>query len=178
MPPLRGLVLNGGSRHRLRKGFLLRNSAGIEKNWNQTRALLDSAGRSLREHCELEHFELAGTENHPGVVMLVTPFLPVYTFEHREEFCRHISKAILLLSEALKPSHHILGIGIEPFAAEVAGKTPDLCADVHQIEVLDEGEIERIYNLFRQYLPELIAVTANSTLQNGKIQGDFSQRIR
>ena len=178
MPQLTRLILNGGSRHRLSKGFLLRNAMGTEKEWGCTCRFLEIAGRSLLQDRELERFQVSGTEKHPGMITLITPFMAVFTFEHREEFCRLLAKSIAVLNEAVKPSHHLLGIGLEPFAAVENGNPPDLCADLHQIEVLDEDEIERIYNLFRQYLPELIAITSNSPLRNGKVQGDFSQRMR
>src|ERR1043166_9994146 len=125
MSLLKTLVLNGASRHRLRKGFFLRNTTGPEKAWNRTHLILEAGSRSLRAHQELQHFRLEGSEKHPGVVTLLTPWMPVYTFEHREEFCRRVAKAARLLSEAAKPNHRILGIGLEPFAAPDEGKEPE-----------------------------------------------------
>jgi len=71
-----------------------------------------------------------------------------------------------------------VGAGINPFINTPEGQPIALCADIHEIEVFDDIEINRIYNLFRQYLPELIAISANSAIYGGRLQKDLSTRMR
>ena len=45
-------------------------------------------------------------------------------------------------------------------------------------EMLDTGEIERIYNLFRQFLPELLSISVNSSVYGAAVQQTSSLRMR
>jgi CspA family cold shock protein len=70
----------------------------------------------------------------------------------------------------------LVASGLNPYTG--SGEQHALCADYHQVEVLDDDEVERIYNLYRQFLPELLACSTNSPLYAGEMQRDFSLRMR
>jgi cold shock CspA family protein len=90
-----------------------------------------------------------------------------------------LSQAVIsLIREAEATGCKLIPAGVNPFVAEPEGQLLALCADYHQIEVLDDGEIERIYNLFRQFLAELLAISTHSAVYGMKLQRDFSLRMR
>jgi CspA family cold shock protein len=177
MPFLQSAVLNGGSRHRLYKGFILRHSGGPEMNSDRLREI-ESRARQELKRSGLDSFDLRTHPNQPAIIHVVSPWMPVQTSAHRDQFVAAVTSAIRALRAALDRGHHLLASGMEPLCAPSAKQVLPICGDVHQIEVYDDGEIERVYNLFRQYLPELVSASANSALREGKLQKDFSLRMR
>jgi len=110
---------------------------------------------------------------------VATPFLPVYDVRHRDIFMTRLAAAVGHLMRAAESNGlFLVGAGVNPYSASSGSEIRTLCADYHQIEVLDDDEVERIYNLFRQFLPELLALSSNSGIYAGEIQRDFSLRMR
>ena len=181
MPPvLQNLIPNGASRHRLRKGFLLmRNDGGVLDTQLRSN-IVRVAKNSMAQKATLAEFALNTPVTEPSLVEIVTPFHPIYTCKQRNVFMQSIATATSCLTQAADDSHcQLIAAGVNPYPCALNGKqAPALCADIHQIEIFDEGEIERIYNLFRQFLPELLAISANSPIFEGEIKNHASYRMR
>lgn len=179
-PLLRSVVLNGASRHRLSKGFLLLQSNGQPVTIDIRQKILDESNRYFKTQAGFVGFTTESRPNASSVIGLVTPFMPVYTPKNRDVFITTLQKAVGIL---LQIANHfkllLVPAGVNPFVVDASqGQIPALCADVHQVEVYDDGEVERIYNLFRQFLPELIAISSHSSVYGGALQKDFSLRMR
>jgi len=96
----------------------------------------------------------------------------------RNIFMQKLSYAVQALNQAAQAAGcQLVAAGVNPLATSDAEEHA-LCADLHFIEVFDDGEIERIYNLFRQFLPELLAMSTNSPILHGELQKDASARMR
>ncbi len=177
-PVLRNVTLNGASRHRLIKGFLLlqQNYQPVSQDTRQT--FVNESNRYFQSHASLRGYSI---EERPGstcAIGLATPFLPVHTPDERDTFITCLSKAVSALLQIT--THYRLLLtpaGVNPFVIDNL-QAPALSADLHQIEVYDDGEIERIYNLFRQFLPELLSISTHSAVFGGTMQKDFSMRMR
>ncbi len=179
-PVLRSVVLNGASRHRLSKGFLLLQNSGQPVPADARQKFLDESNKYFKSQAGFTGFT---TEDRPGascVIGLVTPFMPVYTPKNRDTFISALQKAVnILMQIATHFKFLLVPAGVNPFVVDASqGQVPALCADVHQVEVFDDGEVERIYNLYRQFLPELIAISSHSSVYGGALQKDFSLRMR
>jgi len=110
---------------------------------------------------------------------LATSFLPVYDVAHRDAFIARLATATgILIQTASRVGCSLTASGVNPFAVDTDSQVPALCADLHQIEVFDDGEIERVYNLYRQFLPELLAISTHAAVYGGALQKDFSLRMR
>lgn len=180
-PVLQNVTINGASRHRMRKGFLLVRQDGSMLE-NQVRSQIISAARQkeLLERPLLADFMFEVSATDPNVVEIVTPFHSVYTVNQRNAYIQKIATATLYLQKAAEAAHcQLIASGVNPFPRTGDGKqAPSFCADVHQIEIFDEGEMERIYNLFRQFLPEMLAISANSPIYGGSLKNIASYRMR
>lgn len=179
-PVLRNIVLNGASRHRLSKGFLLLQNDGLPVSVDVRQKILDESNRYFQSQASFIGFT---TEARPGassVIGLVTPFMTVYTPKNRDTFINTLQKAVsILLQIATHFKLILIPAGVNPLVADASqGQVPALCADIHQVEVYDDGEVERIYNLFRQFLPELLSISSHSSVYGGMLQKDFSLRMR
>lgn len=179
-PVLRSIVLNGASRHRLSKGFLLLQNNGQPVSVDVRQKFLDESNRYYKSQAGFADFATEPRPNAPSVIGLVTPFMRVYTPKNRDEFINTLQKAVAIL---LQIANHfkllLVPAGVNPYVVDASqGQVPALCADIHQIEVYDDGEVERIYNLFRQFLPELLAVSSHSSVYGSTLQKDFSLRMR
>lgn len=179
MPHLGEFIANGPSRHRLRKGLLLtsiqkgRQANREEQEFVASRSILDLEAQGLSEYV------VKSDANHSALISVVTPFTSIHTRYHRNVFFRQLAQvmtAINTVSQSLGLC--AIGAGIDPFVAPPVGQAPALCADIHEIEILDDLEVNRIYNLFRQYLPELIAISTNSAIHGSQLQRDLSTRMR
>jgi CspA family cold shock protein len=179
-PILRSLVLNGASRHKISKGFLLLKQDGQSVETEVRQKLLDEANRYFQSKPEFSKFFAEARTGSSCTIGLATPFLPVYTLEDRENFIVSLHKAINILMQVSSQFKLLLvSAGVNPFIVDAPqGQIPALSADIHQIEVYDDGEIERIYNLFRQFLPELLSVSSHSSVYGSTLQKDFSLRMR
>jgi hypothetical protein len=180
MPLISEFNANGPSRHRLRKGLILvtrdrkREARREEQQWIRTQSMSILAAQG-----ELSEFAVEADPSHPAVVSIVTPLATVHTVAHRNIFFQRLAQVLRIILELAEKKGLVpLGAGINPFLAPPDGYPPALCADVHEIEILDDLEVNRIYNLFRQYLPELIALSAHSALYGGQLQKDLSTRMR
>lgn len=179
VPTLKKVVLNGASRHRLNKGYLLLDYAGHPVSPETRNKVISGTNRILSAQSALVGFLVEARSEHSTLVGLTSPFLPVYDFEHRELFVSRLAQvATHLTEEAQRYGCRLVPAGVNPFVAEPEGQPLALCADYHQIEVLDDGEIERIYNLFRQFLAELLAISTHSAIHGMALQRDFSLRMR
>lgn len=178
IPNLGTVILDGASRHRLDKGFILtRDGGSLPAEQGVVERVVADADEALARSAELRGMRAVVRGPEGAVVGLVTPFLPVYNFDTREAFMSRLAAAARLLARAAERfGCRLTASGVNPY--EGSSRPAALCADLHQIEVYDDGEIERIYNLFRQFLPELLAISANSSVYGGQIQKDFSLRMR
>jgi hypothetical protein len=180
MPPrLEKVVINGSSRHRLYKGFLLLDSNGYLIDAALSERIVEDAHEKLLERVALAGFTLEKLSDHPAVVHIMTPFLPLYTVKQRNLFMLRLIAATNCLLEATEKAHcQLVAAGVNPYRREDKEDPRALCADIHQVEVYDAGEVERIYNLYRQFLPELLAISTHSAVYGAKAQKDFSLRMR
>jgi hypothetical protein len=180
MPPrLEKVIINGSSRHRLYKGFLLLDSNGCLVDAAVGERIVEDAHKKLQERFALTGFTLERLSDHPAVIHVMTPFLPLYTVKQRTLFILRLVAATSCLLEAAEKAHcQLAAAGVNPYHRENEEDPRALCADIHQVEVYDEGEVERIYNLYRQFLPELLAISTHSAVYGAAVQKDFSLRMR
>jgi CspA family cold shock protein len=181
MPPrLNEVILNGSTRHSIKKGFILvKENTFDEASQYQRNLILSETKRIVSSIEELKQWNVASDPNHESVVIIETPFLYVHTPTYRDAFIRLLHNAIVILSNAAHShSFMIVGCGVNPFPSRI-GNSDDItiCADYHRIETIDEDEAERIYNLYRQFLPELLAVSTNSSIFQGQSRKEFSVRM-
>lgn len=179
-PVLKNVTVNGASRHRMRKGFLLVRQDGSVVE-NQTRGQVISAARQMvLERPALKEFMFEASSTDASLVEIITPFHSVYTVNQRNAYIQKIATATLYLQKAAETANcQLIAAGVNPFPRTSDSKqTPSFCADIHQIEIFDEGEMERVYNLFRQFLPEILAISANSPIYEGSLKNIASYRMR
>ncbi len=180
-PVLRNVTINGASRHRMRKGFLLVNQDGsmIEKQ-RRDQIIGTARQRMISERPPLTEFMFEASTTDPSLVEIVTPFHPVYTVNQRNAYIQKITTATFYLQKTAEAARcQLVASGVNPFPDPDDGKQKTgFCADVHQIEIFDEGEMERVYNLFRQFLPEILAISANSPIYKGSLKNVASYRMR
>lgn len=176
---LEQVIFDGASRHRLSKGFIVLHSDYSEGSATLRERLLAMTNGALAAQPGLTGFVAEARPEHPSLIGLRTPFLPVYGIAQRDSFIIRLEKATrCLIQAAAHVSCRLAAAGVNPFAQSADGQIPSLCADLHQIEVFDEGEIERVYNLYRQFLPELLAISTHAAVYGGTVQKDFSLRMR
>jgi cold shock protein len=177
-PILCNVTLNGASRHRLSKGFLLLQQNGQPVSQDTRQTFVNESNRYFRSQSSFARFSTEERSGSTCSIGLATPFLPVHTPDERDTFITNLSKAVSVLLQIA--THYRLLLtpaGVNPFVVDNL-QAPALSADLHQIEVYDDGEIERIYNLFRQFLPELLSISTHSAVFGGTMQKDFSMRMR
>jgi len=178
-PTLNKVILNGASRHRLDKGFILIGDGRRSVDANARDQIIRATNQALATHPNLSGFVVKARPTHISLVGLTTPFLPVYDVVHRDEFINRLARATgILIQVTRRAGYRLTAAGVNPFAADTESLLPALCADLHQIEMFDDGEIERIYNLYRQFLAELLAISTHAAVYGGAIQKDFSLRMR
>lgn len=180
-PVLKNIAINGASRHRMRKGFLLVRQDGSTVESQLRAQILNTARQKmLAERPRLVEFLYEASATDPHLVEIVTPFHPVYTVNQRNVYIQKLAAATLYLQTTAEDARcQLIASGVNPFPRPGDGKqTPSFCADVHQIEIFDEGEMERVYNLFRQFLPEILAISANSPIYSGSFKNIASYRMR
>lgn len=179
LPKLGKFIANGPSRHRLRKGLLVISSDGKrEANSEEISWLINSTTSLLASQPDVSDFVIEPDSQNPSVIFVVTPLFALHSLNHRNIFFQRLESVLgCVLSVAKNANLVPLGAGVNPFSAST-GNLPALCSDTHEIEIVDEIEINRIYNLFRQYLPELIAISTHSVLYGGQLQKDLSTRMR
>jgi len=180
MPPrLNEVILNGASRHSIKKGFILVNQHSYdEASQYQRDLILSETHRLVSSIGELKQWVFAG-DSYDSVLTIETPFSYVHTPNYRSVFLSLLHKAILLLSNVAN-SHGfmVVGCGVNPFPPKTINNGDiTICADYHRIETIDDDEAERIYNLYRQFLPELLAVSTNSSILAGQNRKEFSVRM-
>jgi len=178
-PTLDEVILNGASRHRLDKGFILLGDGRRSVNASARDQIIRATNQALAAHPDLSGFVVETRPAHVSLIGLTTPFLPVYDVAQRDAFITRLATATgILIQVARRAGYRLTAAGVNPFVAEAESLLPALCADLHQIEVFDDGEIERIYNLYRQFLPELLAISTHAAVYGGTVQKDFSLRMR
>jgi hypothetical protein len=185
-PKLEKVVINGASRHSLSKGYLLVDAENCLVDSQVSEKVLLSARQGLAERATFTGFTINYTPTsaypavltHPAVLYITTPFLPVYTVKQRNAFIQRVVNATMCLQQAAAKFHcHLVASGVNPYHDDSEDTPRALCADLHQVEVYDEGEVERIYNLYRQFLPEILAVSAHASVYGGVVQKDSSLRM-
>lgn len=175
------VISDGASRHRIRKGLILtsreggREPQGREEQEQVTARVAQAlAAYAADTGCRVE-----SDPSNPALLSVVTPLAAVHTPAHRDDFFARLGRALRVIHGAAEAAGCVaVGAGLNPFPSVADTQAPTLCADVHEIEVLDDLEVNRIYNLFRQYLPELIAVSAHSALHGGQLRKDLTTRMR
>lgn len=180
LPKLGEIIEDGPSRHRLRKGlFLVSYDRKRDPSRDEQTRIVTRTNQILARQLTLAGYKVEADIAHASLLSILTPFVPVHTPAHRDVFFRNLGQAIYAVLESAEAfGFSVIGTGVNPFIAPSEGLPPVLCADIHEIEVLDDLEINRIYNVFRQYLPELTAISANSALYGGRLQKDLSTRQR
>lgn len=180
LPRLGEFIANGASRHRLRKGLILiSKDAGRKVGFEERSRLVEQVKQINASQEALAGYTIEADEAQPSVIHVVTPLSPVHTRQHRDAFILKLAQALSAVIQAAAWNNLVpIGVGVDPFIPAADGLLPALCADIHEIEIFDDLEVNRIYNLFRQYLPELIAVSAHSALLGGRLQKDLSTRMR
>ncbi len=178
-PTLNRVILNGASRHRLDKGFILMGDGRRPVDASARDQIIRVTNQALSARPNLSGFIAKARSAHASLIGLATPFLPVYDVAHRDAFIACLATATgILIRSARQAGYMLTAAGVNPFIVDADSQVPALCADLHQIEVFDDGEIERIYNLYRQFLPELLAISTHAAVYGGAIQKDFSLRMR
>lgn len=178
-PTLNQIILNGASRHRLNKGFMLVGDGRRPVEVASRDEVVRAVNQQMAGQEYLRGFGAEGRAEHPSLVGLVTPFLHVYDPPSREAFINKLATGTNYLRQAAyRAGYRLMTAGVNPYSKEGGGQAAALCADYHQVEVYDDGEIERIYNLYRQFLPELLAISAHASVYGGEVQKDFSTRMR
>lgn len=174
------VISDGPSRHCIRKGLILASrGGGREPGREEQGRLAARAEQALAAHAADSQCKVEADPTHPALLSVVTPLAAVHTPAHRDDFFRRLGRALRAVAGAAEAAGYMaVGAGLNPFPAGADSRPPTLCADVHEIEVLDDLEVNRIYNLFRQYLPELIAVSAHSALHGGQLGKDLTTRMR
>ena len=184
MPPhLAKITLNGASRHRLRKGFIL-----LDEHWTlvdavTSRQVIQEAQKKIEKQgltgWMIEPVPEQPSSEHPAILHLVTPFLPVSTPEQRDQMIKSLAQATAYIVQASEQRKcRLTAAGVNPYQEDGDEGPHALCADLHQIEVYDAGESERIYNFFRYSLAELLALSTHSAVYGGVVQNDCSLRMR
>lgn len=179
-PQLGEINLDGPSRHKLQKGLILISLDGKRiPNHNEQLRIVDLTNQEMMKQSSLIGFKVTSDSEQPSLVTLATPFLTVHNRDSRDQFFQKLSLGINIATNvSASMGYFPIGVGANPLILPSEGYHPALCADIHEIEVFDDLEINRIYNLFRQYLPELIALSSNSALYGGKLQKDLCTRMR
>jgi hypothetical protein len=137
------------------------------------------AEQKIQERPALVDFKVEISATHHAVLHVETPFLPLYTLRQRNIFILLLVAATDCLQQAAANFRcQLVAAGVNPYHKESEEDPRALCADIHQIEVYDGGEVERIYNLYRQFLPELLAISTHSAVYGGITQKDCSYRMR
>lgn len=178
-PILQNTVLNGASRHCLHKGFLLVKNDGQPVDMGVRDKVVAACKQKLTQKTDIADFKIKTQEVHASLLYLVTPLYPIYHVKQRDLFIQKLAKAAqCLLESALSLHCRLIIAGVNTCFADGDEQTAALCADIHQIETFNEEEIERVYHLYRQLLPELLAISANSSIYAMALQKDFSLRMR
>jgi hypothetical protein len=186
LPKLNQILLNGASRHRLRKGFILFEDRA-ESLRPGFQPQIATGGEEVAASCneyfaaqpELRGFRVETNSQQPALLELITPLLPVYDATTRTIFMQRLAQAIAhLLRQAYLNGCRAVAAGVNPYTSETHNRPPILCADTHEVEVYNSDELERIYNLYRQFLPELVAISANAAIYGNKIQAAHSWRMK
>src|SRR6266545_6982448 len=99
-PKLEKVVINGSSRHRLYKGFLLLDSNGYLANEALSKRIEEDAQQKLLLRLALTGFTLERLSDHPAVMHVMTPFLPLFTVKQRTLFILRLVAATSCLLEA------------------------------------------------------------------------------
>ncbi|MEZ4672282.1 MAG: hypothetical protein R3E39_30620 [Anaerolineae bacterium] len=154
------------------------NNGAVQDSSLQERVIND-ANSLLRQLTMLSEFSITKQNNHPATIAIRSPFHYIYSEQQRDIFIDKFVQATQVLARSARTYKClIVGAGVNPYFTDSSEQPLALCSDIHQIEVLDDGEVERTYNLFRQFLPELLALSANSSVYGRTIQRDFSARMR
>jgi cold shock CspA family protein len=178
-PLLHQIVLNGASRHRLDKGFFLVGSTDQAISAPLREHIMQRTRSRMALQPGLEGFRVAPRPAHTSLVSIITPFLPVYSVQQRTIFIEKLATAVrCLLESADESGYSVLAAGVNPCVPDDNSPLPAaLCADIHQVEVFDEDEVERIYNMYRQFMPELLALSAHSLVYGNVLQKEYSYRM-
>lgn len=177
IPTLQKVILNGASRHCLKKGFILVGDQPVDTVMRDR--IVQAANKMLSNQIDLPGFVVETRPTHISLIGLTTPFLPIYDVSHRDFFFVGLAKAVGILARVVEQyGYHLTAAGMNPLVADSDKLSSALCADLHQVEIFDDGEIERVYNLYRQFLPELLAISTHSAVYGGELQKDFSVRMR
>ena len=96
-PVLRNIVLNGASRHRLSKGFLLLQKTTQPVTEGERHRLVTELNRYFQTQPNFAGFSLEARSGSTCEIGLATPFLPVHTADERDEFIHKLSQAVSVL---------------------------------------------------------------------------------
>lgn len=156
---------NGPLRHRLYKGYVV--CAG-----DPAAVVRDVLRRPPRLPALLS---LRGSAARPGGVWIDTGAVWLSDPAHRWELLRSLAEATAALAAAIDR----LGGALVPAAARAASadRVSWLCEDRHAVEVANEIQRELVANLFRRYVPELIALTGRAAFGDRGAEERGSRRL-
>lgn len=179
MPKLTNVILTGASRHKIKKGFILVSLNNEMLPDFIVEKIIIKANAKIKEHVELNGYAIYKEENSNALLTIHTPFVTVYNAIQRAFFIENLifCTNILQYSVSTYSNCQLIAAGLNPFSKKEDQNQHILCSDTHLIEIFDEGEIERTFNLFRQFLPELIAITSHSGIADNEMKRDFSYRM-
>src|SRR5689334_868413 len=92
-PTLQRTVLNGASRHRLNKGFIMVRDAFHPVDSKLRDMTVNAVNQRLAQQPDLMGFSAEARPTHPSLVGLITPFLPIYTVQQRDTFINSLANA-------------------------------------------------------------------------------------
>ncbi|MEU8003590.1 hypothetical protein AB0B66_20730 [Catellatospora sp. NPDC049111] len=160
------LYRTGPLRHRIRKGFVV---AGPDRIVEAIAATPPELPRITGRRLTVQHSDRAA-----GVVWLDTGMLWLPDPDVRAELVRGLAEGAAVLAAAVRAR----GGQLLPGGWLGARGGPAwLCGDLHSVEIVSETQRELCTNLFRRYVPELIALSGRAAFSGARVDRTGSQRL-
>ncbi|MEU3455014.1 hypothetical protein ABZ671_15645 [Micromonospora sp. NPDC006766] len=162
------LYRTGPMRHRIVKGFVVAAADAA-----RVVGSLDAVAGHLPGHPD-GRFTLRRDQRAPGVVWLDTGMVWLIDQDSRDALRRALAEATVGLAEAVRAR----GGRLVPGGWLGAAGGPDwLCADVHAVEVVTDTQRELCSNLFRRWVPELVALSGHAAFGGRRVERGGSRRL-
>lgn len=162
------LYRTGPMRHRILKGYVVA-AADPERVTDA----LDAVAGQLPAHPD-GRFTLWRDPRARGAVWLDTGMVWLIDRDSRGALRRALTEATVRLAGAVR-AH---GGRLVPGGWQGAAGGPDwLCADVHAVEVVTDTQRELASNLFRRWVPELVALSGHAAYGGRRVERGGSRRL-
>lgn len=158
----------GATRQAVLKGFIVagENPAAIIRESSSVSPF--QIGNSV--------FAIRAFSRYPGAIWLDGGAKWLHSRQARDEFWREFAVAVTHLADKIKRAGGILlPNAVRP--SHNRSWRDYLCNDVHIFQTTDEQETAVFCNLLRNYLPSLIALTANSGITANQVHKTGSRRL-